>query len=352
MGIFKLKETHDPHPWKWWHIPLLVLLIAGTVYVVITNGHGTKGTWYQQEGSVFGTIYHITYNHPTELRAGIESTFRDIDNSLSTFNDSSVISAINTNRSDTMDSRLSEIVKKATEINRTTDGAFDITVAPLVNAWGFGFKNSENVDSMMIDSILQFTGMDKISVSGHTLQKKDHRVMLDCNAIAKGYGVDAVSNYLSSEGITDFMVEIGGEVRVKGKNKEGHNWRIGINEPIDDSLSVNNELQNVLEVTEDGMSMATSGNYRNFYIKNNKKYAHTIDPKTGYPVQHNILSSTVLAEDCMTADAYATAFMVAGLEKSKAILQKVKGIKAYFIYAKDDGTNGVWHSPGLKLDDD
>lgn len=332
-----------------WQLPFLTILIIGTV-LIIRQQHATP---YQKcAGTIFGTTYHVTYQYDDDLQQELEAKMKEVDASLSMFNKESTISRVNNNQRTELTRMFVEVFQQAQKISEDTNGAFDITVGPLVNAWGFGFKNEQLPDKHAVDSLMAIIGYKKVSYDGKQIAKSDPRITLDCSAIAKGYGVDAVSNYLSSEGITDFMVEIGGEVRVKGKNKEGHNWRIGINEPIDDSLSVNNELQNVLEVTEDGMSMATSGNYRNFYIKNNKKYAHTIDPKTGYPVQHNILSSTVLAEDCMTADAYATAFMVAGLEKSKAILQKVKGIKAYFIYAKDDGTNGVWHSPGLKLDDD
>ncbi len=346
MSHLKLKESYDPHPWKWWHIPLLVILIAGTAYIVLSNKRSSD-SWQTDEGLVFGTSYHIKYSNSKDLSAGIHQTLTDVDLSLSTFNDSSTISAINTNRSDEMDARLMEIVTTAQSINSKTHGAFDITVAPLVNAWGFGFKNAENLDSAQIDSILTFVGMDKIHVDGHKLKKDDSRTMLDCNAIAKGYGVDAVGRYLESEGVENYMVEIGGEVRVRGKNDKQSLWRIGINEPVDDSLSVSKDLENIIEV--ENISMATSGNYRNFYIKDNKKYAHTIDPKTGYPIQHNILSSTVLAPDCMTADAYATAFMVCGLDSARSILSRTPSLKGYFIYSKPDGSHGVWHSPGLKL---
>ncbi len=349
MSHLKLQESYDPHPRKWWHIPLLLILIAGTVYIVISN-RKNSGSWQGDEGFVFGTSYHIKYQHSDDLSTGIHETLKDVDNSLSTFNDSSVITAINTNRSDELDDRLLKIVTASQSISQSTHGSFDITVAPLVNAWGFGFKNAETLDSAQIDSILEFVGMDKIRIDGRHLYKSDPRTMLDCNAIAKGYGVDAVSEYLEQSGVSNYMVEIGGEVRVRGKNDKNGLWRIGINEPVDDSLSVVKDLENIIEVED--ISMATSGNYRNFYIKDNKKYAHTIDPKTGYPIQHNILSSTVLAKNCMTADAYATAFMVCGLDSAKSILSRTPGLKGYFIYSKSDGSHGVWHSPGLQLNHD
>ena len=345
MSHLKLKESYEPHPFKWWHIPLLLILITGTICIIINNNR--KEQWYTHEGFVFGTSYHMKYSHTDDLSAGIEQTLQDVDNSLSTFNEKSVISAINNNTSDQLDDRLLKIIKVSQSIYDSTNGSFDITVAPLVNVWGFGFKNAENLDSAQIDSIMSFIGMDKIHVSENRLIKDDPRIMLDCNAIAKGYGVDAVCEYLESKSVSNFMIEIGGEVRVHGKNDKNSLWRIGINEPIDDSLSVSKDLENIIEV--ENISMATSGNYRNFYIKDNKKYAHTIDPKTGYPVQHNILSSTVLTDNCMTADAYATAFMVCGLEAAQEILSRTPSLKAYFIYSKPDGSHGVWHSSGLKL---
>ena len=349
MKSIKLEETYAPHPFKWWHIPLLILLVAGTVYVIFSNKtQTTNNSWQRCEGSIFGTLYHITYQNESNLDEGIARTLFEVDNSLSTFNEKSVISAINMNSSQRTDPRFETVVSKAIEISNKTDGAFDITVAPFVNLWGFGFKNAANVSQQIIDSLKEFVGINNIKLKNGKLIKSDPRTMLDCNAIAKGYGVDAVSDYLESQGVNSYMVEIGGEVRVKGLNPNGVNWRIGINEPIDDSLSVNNQIQNVLEISN--RSMATSGNYRNFYVKNNVKYAHTIDPKTGYPVQHSLLSATVIAKDCMTADAFATAFMVCGIEKAKRILNSDTTIKAYFIYSKPDGTNEVWHSEGLNLD--
>ena len=347
MKLFNLKPDYSRHPWKWWHLPFLIILIAGTVFVVINNRHKSNN-WHSIEGNIFGTIYHITYNSSSDLNDSVLSVLNDVDKSLSVFNDSSTITQINNNTSEVMDLMLTEVINTSKKVNEETSGAFDITVAPLVNAWGFGFKNQENVDSAKIDSILQFVGMDKIRINGSELSKTDQRVMLDCSAIAKGYGVDMVARMFINNEVKDFMVEIGGEVRTKGTNDKGRKWRIGINEPEDDTAPSSQDLQNVLEITD--MSIATSGNYRNFYIKDNKKYAHTIDPNTGYPVQHSILSSTVVAEDCMIADAYATAFMVLGLEKSKALLQKHKELKAYFIYSNNDGANSVWHSDGLVLD--
>ena len=169
--------------------------------------------------------------------------------------------------------------------------------------------------------------------------------MLDGSAIAKGYGVDAVGKYLERQGVRNYMVEIGGEVRVRGINPKGELWHVGINKPNDDPTNLNNEIEEVLQITQ--RSMATSGNYRNFYEKDGKKYAHTIDPRTGYPVQHSILSSTVLAEDCATADAYATSFMVLGLDKAKAVLAQHPELMAFFIYSDEKGEMQEWYTESL-----
>lgn len=343
------------HKIKLPQIILLVILIVGTIYVARENNKGgsvenTK-VWspnkvQKNSGNIFGTIYHITYEHSANLSDSIEARLNEVDNSLSPFNPESNISAINNNTTDVPDERMLHVFNLAKDISWKTDGAFDITVAPLVNLWGFGFDNESEVDASKVDCIMEFVGINKINYYDGKLIKSDKRVILDCSAIAKGFGVDEIGKFLESKGIANYMVEIGGEVRTKGYNPNGVRWRIGINKPDDDALSVNNEIEQVIELTD--ISVATSGNYRNFYIKDNKKYAHTIDPRTGFPVQHNILSSTVLASDCSTADAYATAFMVLGLEASQKVLEKNPEVKAYFIYSIDSVNTGIWYSPSLK----
>ena len=241
---------------------------------------------------------------------------------------------------------MTEVFSLAEKISDETNGAFDITVAPLVNAWGFGFKNAGNINDATIDSIRQFVGYKKIRLENGKIIKQDSRTMLDCSAIAKGYGVDRVAGLFDRKGIKNYMIEIGGELVLKGESPKKDQWHIGINKPIDDSLAVNQELQTVLKISNAGM--ATSGNYRNFYYKGGKKYAHTIDPRTGYPVQHNILSSTVIAENCAVADAYATSFMVLGLDSAKIICNKHPELDAYFIYTKDDGSTDIYFTEGMK----
>ena len=319
-----------------WQLPFLVLLIVGSVIIVRQQ----KNTPYQHDtGFVFGTEYHITYQCSNNLKGDIEKELQKVDFSLSPFNKQSTITKVNNNEAVKLDTM-------AMKISDNTDGAFDITVAPLVNVWGFGFKQGTQPTTAVIDSLKQIIGYKKVKLEDGKIVKADKRIMLDCSSIAKGYGCDVVAKFLEHKGIENYMVEIGGEIVTKGINSKRLPWRIGVTKPTDDSLNVSNEYQTVLNVTN--KAMATSGNYRNFYYKDGKKYAHTIDPHTGYPVQHNILSATVLANDCATADAYATAFMVMGLDKTTKLLEKHPELMAYFIYSDHKGNTKVWFSPTLK----
>lgn len=327
-----------------WQIPFLLFLVIGTVIIIKQQ----KNINYQHdEGFIFGTIYHITYHSDNNLKKEIEAELKKVDLSLSPFNKTSVISKVNRNENPVVDPMFKEVFLLAENISNETHGAFDITVAPLVNEWGFGFKKGVEPTRQVIDSLKYIVGYQKVKLTPKNyVQKQDPRIMLDCSAIAKGYGCDVVARLLRKNGINDYMIEIGGEIVTRGFNQKQEPWRIGVNKPTDDSLNTSQELQTVLNVTD--IAMATSGNYRNFYYKNGKKYAHTIDPKTGYPVQHTLLSATVLAKDCATADAYATSFMVMGLEKAKEILNRHSELMAYLIYTNDDGKTEVWYSPSLK----
>ncbi len=326
-----------------WQLPFLVILVVGTIFI-IRQQHVTP--YQHDEGFIFGTIYHITYQSDENYQKEIESELQKVDNSLSPFNKSSIISRINRNEDVAVDGMFQEVFNLAETISKETDGAFDITVAPMVNVWGFGFKKGLTPSKEVIDSICNLVGCQKVSLKDGHIKKQNPNIMLDCSAIAKGYGSDVVARLLKSKGIDNFMVEIGGEVVTQGNSEKRVPWRIGVNKPTDDSLQTTTELQTVLNVTD--KAMATSGNYRNFYYKNGKKYAHTIDPKTGYPVQHNILSATVIADNCATADAYATSFMVLGMKGAQKILEKHPDLLAYLIYSDAKGHNQVWYSPSMK----
>ena len=326
-----------------WQLPFLAFLVIGTVIIVSRQ----QSTPYQHDrGMVFGTVYHITYQSSKSLQKDIEAELAKVDASLSPFNERSIITAVNENRDTVVNKMFSDVFALAMKISDSTNGAFDITVAPLVNAWGFGFKGGAMPSRHQVDSLKALVGYHKVSLTNGRVSKTDPRIMLDCSSIAKGYGCDVVAKFLSAKGIDNYMVEIGGEIVTRGISEKRLPWKIGVTKPSDDSLNVNQEIQTIINVTD--KAMATSGNYRNFYYKNGRKYAHTIDPSTGYPVQHNILSSTVIADDCATADAYATAFMVMGLDKAKTILSRHPELMAYFILASDDGTNKVWFSPSMK----
>ena len=324
-----------------WQIPFLMVLIIGTVVIL-----KKQPPFRTNEGLVFGTVYKITYQHADDLQNEIKEAMLEVDNSLSPYNPNSIITRINHNQDTTLNEHFTHVFELAQQISAETEGAFDITVAPLVNAWGFGFKHSIDIEPSVIDSLRQFIGYQKIKLVDGKMVKEDPRLMLDCSAIAKGYGVDRVARLLDKKGVQHYMVDIGGEVVVKGKNSRMKTWRIGINKPVEDSLSINQELQTILEVS--GVGMATSGNYRKFYYKDGKRYAHTIDPRLGTPIQHNILSATVLAKDCTTADAYATAFMVMGLEKAKAFCEQHPELNAYLICAGEGDSYEIYYTPGME----
>lgn len=326
-----------------WKIPFLVFLIVGTILIIRQQ---QSIPYHKSADLIFGTGYHVTYQCDSDLTQSIKAELIKVDYSLSPFNEQSIITAINQNQQVKPDTMFMDVFNLAMQISDDTDGAFDITVAPLVNAWGFGFKNGQHPTKFQVDSLRKIIGYQKVFYDGGYIKKKDPRIMLDCSAIAKGYGSDVVAKFLRSRGVKNFMVEIGGEIVTSGVNEKRLPWKIGVTKPTEDPLNTSHELQSVLNVTD--KAMATSGNYRNFYYKDGKRYAHTIDPKTGYPVQHNILSATVIANSCAMADAYATSFMVMGLEKAQQVLSRHPELMAYLIYSDKDGKNAVWYTPSLK----
>ena len=312
----------------------LLLLIAGTVWIVRFRGTSQLRT---AQGGIFGTTYHVKYESPQPLDAEILAELQRVDASLSVFNSQSVISQINDGRRERVDAMLYEVLQKARQVSEATGGAFDITVMPLVNAWGFGFKHGKlPVPDREVDSLRALVGYRRLELTTDSvLHKEDARISIDCGAIAKGYGVDRVARLLRDRGVRNFMVEIGGEVVTKGRNPQtARPWQIGVSRP-DETRQGEGEVQTVLSL--ENAALATSGNYHNFYIRDGRKYAHTIDPRTGRPVQHSLLSATVMAHDCATADAYATAFMVLGLDSAMQVVKGTKGLKAYFIYADGQG---------------
>ena len=310
-------------------------------------GCSVEWVYHYQEGFIYGSTYHITYEykarHPLEKQ--INGILERIDKTMSIYDSTSLISRINRNDpAARLDSDLIRLINTGLEVWKKSGGAFDMTVAPLVNAWGFGFTEKQKITQSLIDSLLSFTGFDKITVEGDRLVKQDTRIMIDPNAIAPGYVVDIVSEFLESSGVVDYLVEIGGELRCKGLNPKGIQWRVGIDKPIENTFE--RQIQQVLHLS--GISVATSGNYRKFYEEDGIKYSHTINPRTGYPARSNLLSATVLTEKCVYADAYATVFMVLGLEKSIELAASMPELEVFFIYADESGAMQVYESPGIE----
>lgn len=308
--------------------------------------------YYFNEGVAFGTTYHITYRAAEDLQPELEAEMENFNTSLSTYSASSTISRFNQGGTEPFDLSndpwMRKMVQESIRFSEQSKGAFDITVAPLVDLWGFGAKAKTDPTQAKIDSIKRFVGYQLIHLEKNTLSKSDPRVQLDCGAIAGGYASDIIAEYLKKKGVDDYMVEIGGEVVLGGKNPKGGKWRIGINKPVDDSTSVNNDIERLLVITDKALS--TSGNYRSFYVKDGKKYAHTIDPKTGYPVQHSLLSATILANDCFTADALATACMVMGLDEGMKLIGSLhdQGVEAFFIYNEGGAENKIKYTAGFE----
>lgn len=305
-------------------------------------------TYFHDSGSVFSTGFNIKYAYDRSLENEILEELHKFDMSLNPFNKKSIIHKVNNNEEVELDSFFVHVFNKATEISKNTDGYFDITVSPLINAWGFGFEDLGDVTPELIDSLKEFVGYEKISISPENkIVKQDERTQINTSAIAKGYACDVVANLLKRHNIENYMVEIGGEIVVSGVNDKGNCWQIGIDKPIEDILNLEHDLQTILSLCN--KSLATSGNYRNYYVRDGKKYAHTIDPKTGYTSHTDVLSATVLANDCMTADAYATAFVAMGMQKSIEVASKIDGLEYYFIYDNEkDGRFDVIYSDGFE----
>lgn len=319
---------------------LFFLLFTGNL---IAQSSETKISGYAQ-----GTTYHINYIDP--LHRNFENDIADLllrfDASLSTYVPTSTISRINANDKHVqIDSLFIVCFKKAKEVWHQTQGAFDPTVYPIVNAWGFGPGKKQFLDSAIVDSMLHFVDFDLIQFKGNKILKKDKRVALDFNAFAQGYSVDVVAQFLKSKGVQSFLVEIGGEVLAGGKKIDGSLWTVGIEQPYDNKEG-HNDVKAIASMHN--LAMATSGNYRRYTEINGVKYAHHIDPHTGYPTQNNLLSASVFATDCISADAYATGLLVMGLEKAKTFLQQHNELQAYLIYSDEQGRFQVYQTPDLQ----
>lgn len=327
-------------------IPTLILL---AVVAVVWIYDRPAGEYSIIHGNTQGTTYNITYQYQKnkDLKPGIEELLHQFDLSLSTYEPASIISRINRNEPDVVpDTWFKEVFTEAQRVHKLSNGAFDITVAPIVNALGFGYTPAADVDSALIDSLLQYVGLDKVRIAGNTIVKDMPGILLDVNAIAQGYSVDVVAAFLEKKHIENYLVEIGGELKCKGLNPKGEVWKIGIDRPVEGNMVAGQEMQAVVAINN--KSLATSGNYRKFFEKDGVKYAHSINPETGYPVLSRLLSATLISDKCITADAFATAFMVMGLEKSISYLETQTELDAYLIYNDESGNFKVYASPGMR----
>ena len=304
-------------------------------YILVTNTGKTQGTYY-----------HIKYiiKNGESLKTDIDSLLTAIDNSLSTYNPNSLISRINMGELINTDTMFRTVFRSANEVYNNTNGAFDCSIAPLVNAWGFGFTNKEDMDTLKVLELLDLIDFKKIKLRNDSIfiPKK---MMLDFNSIAQGYTVDLIAAMFETQGLDSYLIEVGGEIRSKGKNADNNIWRVGIDRP-NLVIDQGDRFQFILDLHN--KSLATSGNYRKFYIKDGVKYSHVINPTTGFPALNKLMSVTVIHESCMKADAYATAFMVMGLYKSKEFLNKNNDLEAYIVYRNKDGELMTYISENLQ----
>jgi thiamine biosynthesis lipoprotein len=305
---------------------------------LISCGQKKKQVTVKIEGPVFGTTYHITYGHKaaTDYQKSIDSLFYLVNRSLSTYIATSDISKINNGDATVVvDAFFKEVYQKSKQVFEETNGYFDPTVGNLVNAWGFGPKSAKKEnDSIEIATMMEAVGFGKTQLIHNKIIKENANSVFDFNSIAKGFAVDVVGRFLELKNVKNYLVEIGGEIRVRGKNDKNNLWKVAIEKPNTDGSQ---SIQTTIELSD--VSMATSGNYRKFRITpEGKKYVHTINPKTGFAIESNLVSASVITKgDCANADAYATAFMAMGLEKTKLFLSKFPHLKVILMYINDEG---------------
>ena len=328
------------------YIAICVAAIVAAAIMIFRQTGDAPAVYRTASGVVWHTTYNITYESSRDLGDSIIAVTGGIDMSASMFNPRSVLSRINNNSSNCADSMVAKLLQRSQEINRETGGAFDPTIAPLMRLWKTQDTVATLPDEAAIDSVMQFVGMDKVRLAnGNQVIKSDSRLQLDFNAIAKGLGCDEVGRMLKRNGVTNYLVEIGGEITASGVNERGLPWHVSIDLPIESNDTVVHSSALVLQLDKGGI--ATSGNYRNYKIVDGRKVAHIIDPRTGHTAISNLLSATVIATDCMNADAYATALMVMGLDRARKFADDRNDLSVVLIYADTDDRLQVWRSPGV-----
>jgi thiamine biosynthesis lipoprotein len=327
---------------------ILYLTVIAVLLVASCAPRNEELTQVRIRGTVFGTYYTISYfaEGGQDFQLQVDSIFRAFNESLSYFVPHSLITRINNNTTDTVDDLFRTVYLRSFEIYEETQGAFDPTVSPLVNAWGFGFTDRKIMTTKVIDSLRALVGLNRTRLENNKIVKEDPRIQFDFNAIAKGYAADVIARWLELQGVTSYLVEIGGDLVVGDLKPDDTSWRIALEKPAD---QFDDPQTWYLFVEMENQAVATSGNYRRYYEIDSQRFSHTIDPFTGRPVTHNLLSASVFASDAITADAFATAFMVMGFEKSKAFVDNHPELEAFFVYSTGLDTYGTYATPGLKI---
>ena len=327
---------------------IAVLLLGLLALLPSCQSSRQETTYTRLSGEVFHTYFSIQYDLEENYQQEVDSTFHVFSHSLNPFDSTSLITAINRNLSTHTDTMLREVFLQSVEISRHSQGSYDVTCAPLINLWGFGFEKKDSVSQRVIDSIRSFVGYQRVRLEGQEMIKEDPRMKMDFSSISKGYCSDLVGRMLASRGARNYLVELGGEIAYCGVNPSGEPWIIGIDKPIDDPSGQVNDLQLRLQLPREAGGLATSGNYRNYRVVNGVKLAHTIDPRTGYPLQTDVLSATILAPTCMLADGLATACMTRQSSEVPALLAHFPGVEYMLILG--DGHSGfrTVMSPGFK----
>jgi len=325
-----------------------ILLIFIFFLSLLLSSCVERKAWHQCEGEIQGTFYHITYYSSENIEKEIRHELLRFNRSLNIFDSTSTISRINENKKTDVlsDTLFCNVFKRSMEISKITNGAFDITISPLVKLWGFNHAAiPEKVLQQEIDSVRNLVGWQKVRLKDGQIVKDDPRMRLDANAIAQGYTCDIIASLMSKKNIQNYLIEIGGEIRASGRNSRNELWHVGINRPVFDSLSTNNEIQEIVLLSD--VSIGTSGNYHKFHKVDGRMVGHEIDPRTGIPVKNEILSASVIAPDCMTADALATASMILGADSALALCEREKGVEAYLIILEDTGKEKIRKTSGF-----
>lgn len=308
-----------------------------------------QADYIELTGERFHTYYRVKYRGTADYREQLEETFKAFNYALNPFDTTSLMTALNRGYTTKTDSMVRHVWRASQRIAEASGGSYDVTCAPLISAWGFGFDSARRISDALVDSLRRFVGYQSVSIVGEELVKQDPRTVIDFSSISKGYCSDLVGQMLAREGVTDYMVEIGGEIAFSGKNPRGEAWRIGISKPTDDTLGMQ-DVELIIALDRPQGGLATSGNYRNYYLQDGKKIAHTIDPRTGYPTQTDVLSATILAPSCMLADGLATACMTMPSDRVPAFLSQFEGVDYLLILGgEQDGRYRTLASPGLTI---